>query len=105
MIMLFIDDARDITALSAARKFPAARVLIKVRGEALSEQQRNTCPSFEKFVAVSSADVSARQVSSGTLLRICGHAQLLDSMEVAVAVVSEAPKPKATAKAPSAAPL
>mmetsp|Transcript_10804 Transcript_10804/g.30464 ORF Transcript_10804/g.30464 Transcript_10804/m.30464 type:complete len:571 (-) Transcript_10804:129-1841(-) len=66
-IVLFIDSSDDSAALAAARKFPAARVLIRVRGEHLLGEQELRCPSFKELSPLMDREVSARQMLDAEL--------------------------------------
>mmetsp|Transcript_55001 Transcript_55001/g.170368 ORF Transcript_55001/g.170368 Transcript_55001/m.170368 type:complete len:570 (-) Transcript_55001:40-1749(-) len=87
-ILLFVDDAGDGAALAAARKFPAARVLVRVRGESLLGEQRLKCPSYHELAPLAEGEVSARQMLDAELAMAlapelgCSWVVCLDSDEL-----------------------
>lgn len=87
-IFLVIDNATDKAALAAANKFPQARVSIRIRGDALLEEQRAACSSFEDLAPLIEAEVSARQMLDAELAMAlaprlgCNWVVCLDSDEL-----------------------
>lgn len=86
-IMIVIDDPRDEVAASAVKKFPAALVITRVRGEELLEEQRTQCASFPDLEPVFE-EVSARQMLDAELAMAlapslgCSWVLCLDSDEL-----------------------
>ena len=65
-IMIFVDSEKDLAALDVIRRFPALRVLHRVRSCELSEEQKQRCPSFAKLEGFVN-EVSARQLLDAEL--------------------------------------
>eukprot|EP00928_Gymnodinium_smaydae_P043120 TRINITY_DN28962_c0_g3_i1.p1 TRINITY_DN28962_c0_g3~~TRINITY_DN28962_c0_g3_i1.p1 ORF type:complete len:570 (+),score=90.12 TRINITY_DN28962_c0_g3_i1:40-1749(+) len=66
-ILLVVDSAEDAGALDAVRKFPRARVVVRVRGDALRAEQQRLCSSFAELEPLMDSDVSARQMLDAEL--------------------------------------
>ena len=64
--MIFVDSEKDLAALDVIRRFPALRVLHRVRSSELSEEQKQRCPSFAKLEGFVN-EVSARQLLDAEL--------------------------------------
>ena len=86
-IMIFVDAPDDTRTLNVVRCFPAARVLCKVRGPALLQEQEKLCPSFAALHSHVD-EVSARQLLDAELASIiapdlgCRWVVYLDSDEL-----------------------
>ncbi|CAJ1335784.1 unnamed protein product [Effrenium voratum] len=65
-VMIFVDSPEDRATLDVVRRFPAARVLSKIRGPELLEEQRQACPSYGKLCDFQS-EVSGRQLLDAEL--------------------------------------
>jgi len=66
-ILIIVDDPQDEASLAVLRKFPATRVIVRVRGPLLKEEQASSCRSFADLAPLGlgeqvGADVSSRQL-------------------------------------------
>eukprot|EP00927_Polykrikos_kofoidii_P072233 TRINITY_DN68373_c0_g1_i1.p1 TRINITY_DN68373_c0_g1~~TRINITY_DN68373_c0_g1_i1.p1 ORF type:complete len:592 (+),score=96.88 TRINITY_DN68373_c0_g1_i1:134-1909(+) len=88
LILVVIDDPSDAPAIGAVRKFPCNRVVVRVRDEALFDEQRRLCASFEKLSPLCKEEVSARQMLDAELAMAlapamgCSWVMCLDSDEL-----------------------
>ena len=86
-VLIFVDSAEDFAARNVVKKFPASRVLHKVRGPDLLKEQEQKCASFTSLNGFLS-EVSARQLLDAELaLQMapdlgCRWILLLDSDEL-----------------------
>ena len=87
-VMIFVDNPADTAAMDAIRGFPASRVVYRVRGDRLLQEEREHCTSFDKLAGFLDNEVSARQLLDFELASIlapslgCRWVLCLDSDEL-----------------------
>ena len=66
-VVIFVDSFEDHAVFDVLRRFPASRVLYKVRSPELLEEQKKCCSSFSALKQYVDTEVSARQLLDAEL--------------------------------------